>query len=530
MNKALIERTKNMLIAKYPRFSDDISNARFEYRNDLKYKTAATDGKDVFFDPDFLAKLDDDQRIFVAAHELMHKKFKHMFRLEDKNGVKRDIDLFNEACDAVINANLERDGFTIMEGFVNRPEAIEYTVEEFYEILLQEQNDNKNKQQDQNNQQDGSGEGQGQSNSQGGGGQNESDPNQQNQPNDPNNSNGQDSEESERSQHGDDHSMWEEIFKEMKERKSKQNKSKAKKKEKGEDKKENKSEGNASEGKSDSTDKKDPKNEGSASERDKNTDYQIDEDGIIEVTNCNEKEEFIRNRVYKVERAKTMIKGIVDKRLKESEGTIDVSGLGDAEKAVDWRLLVRREVDSAVDIWSQRKGIAENNYAYRLEEYDNPEKGKAEVMVDISGSVDIPMIKGMLRQLKPLLKEAELSVGCFNLKFWGLKPIKSEKDIDNFSIPREWRDWSNSQSWDLAVRSFSKSRETTKFVFTDGCNWNGDMPADDLKHENVLWLVYDNEDFDPCCGKVIMVDPEKLLKTEISRTNRMSNAIQESEM
>lgn len=41
-------------------------------------------------------------------------------------------------CAAIINANLERDGFTIKEGYVNMPEALDYSAEEFYQKLLQE--------------------------------------------------------------------------------------------------------------------------------------------------------------------------------------------------------------------------------------------------------------------------------------------------------------------------------------------------------------------------------------------------------
>ena len=61
----------------------------------------------------------------------------------------RDLDVWNIATDAIINANLERDGFTIKEGYVNKPEALNYSAEEFYQILLRE----KQKQQEQQNQQ-----------------------------------------------------------------------------------------------------------------------------------------------------------------------------------------------------------------------------------------------------------------------------------------------------------------------------------------------------------------------------------------
>lgn len=68
-----------------------------------------------------------------------------MYRLSDKEGKLKDLEVWNIATDAIINANLERDGFTIKEGYVNRPEALNYSTEEFYEILLKESSNKKNK-------------------------------------------------------------------------------------------------------------------------------------------------------------------------------------------------------------------------------------------------------------------------------------------------------------------------------------------------------------------------------------------------
>ena len=36
------------------------------------------------------------------------------------------------------------------------------------------------------------------------------------------------------------------------------------------------------------------------------------------------------------------------------------------------------------------------------------------------------------------------------------------------------------------------------------------MPEKDLKDANVLWLVYQNEYFSPCCGKVIFIQPQSI--------------------
>ena len=82
----LLQNVKRLMIARYPRFAQEIANANLEYKTDLPYHTAATDGKNVYFDPDYLASLSEDDKLFIIAHELMHIKFQHMFRMLNKNG------------------------------------------------------------------------------------------------------------------------------------------------------------------------------------------------------------------------------------------------------------------------------------------------------------------------------------------------------------------------------------------------------------------------------------------------------------
>lgn len=48
------------------------------------------------------------------------------------------------------------------------------------------------------------------------------------------------------------------------------------------------------------------------------------------------------------------------------------------------------------------------------------------------------------------------------------------------------------------------------FSSTDGYPCLGTMPKEDLKSENVIWLVYGNRDFNPCCGKVINITEKQL--------------------
>ena len=159
-NTDLIYDAKRKMLAKYPRFGSEIAVANIEFKDNLKYHTAATDGKNIYVDPNYFASLSENDRLFTIAHEIMHIKFMHMYRLKDKSGVKRDPELWNIATDAIINANLERDGFTIKEGYVNMPEALDYSAEEFYQKLLQEKEKKEQEQKNNQNQNQEQGDGQ----------------------------------------------------------------------------------------------------------------------------------------------------------------------------------------------------------------------------------------------------------------------------------------------------------------------------------------------------------------------------------
>ncbi len=424
----LMLESKRLLIYKYPKFASELASANISFRRDLKYKTAATDGKDIYFDPEYFESLTEDDRLFLIAHELMHIKFNHVYRQEDKNGNKRDPDVWNEATDAIINANLQRDGFKIKEGYVNRPEALRYSAEAFYEKLLKEkQNQNNNK--DNNNEASG-------------------------------NKNGN-------NHIGDDHSLWEEAFEKRK--------------------------------------KGESSNQANDNFKEKQKYQEIDES-----------KEFEENRKERRKRAEEILKHKREELLKNKNNNmnsneINLGNVGDENNSIDWELLVRREIEKEEIVWSKRRSIKENNYAYRLEENDIEDEAQTEVMIDVSGSVSINMVRAFLRMLKPLLKSSKLKVGCFNEKFWGMVEIKSINDIDNFIIPEGARGHSKwTEDWDLAVRSFTKKREINKIVFTDGIPGPGVMPKEDLKNENIIWIVYGNKNFKPCCGKVILISKEQL--------------------
>ncbi len=73
---------------------------------DRRCATAMTDGKNIFFDIDFLSRLNQDEREFVLGHEIWHVIMMHFLRGEGK-----DHEVFNIATDLEVNQLLEADGF-----------------------------------------------------------------------------------------------------------------------------------------------------------------------------------------------------------------------------------------------------------------------------------------------------------------------------------------------------------------------------------------------------------------------------------
>lgn len=128
--KSDIEVLKRKMLVKYPFFGSVVTNVDYKESKDII--AAATDGKIIYYNPDFLNELNISEQIFIFAHEVCHIAFNHILRSENK-----DNDLWNIATDAVINQFLKRDGLTMVQGGVDIKEAINYDVETLYEKLLQ---------------------------------------------------------------------------------------------------------------------------------------------------------------------------------------------------------------------------------------------------------------------------------------------------------------------------------------------------------------------------------------------------------
>ena len=108
---------------------------------DSSCDTAYTDGSKICFSPKFMESLSDSELDFVLMHEVMHVALKHC-----KRGLKYNQELFNIACDIVVNSNiLNSKGMNLdaikVNGNVSMhqiegKEGYLFTAEEVYEKLL----------------------------------------------------------------------------------------------------------------------------------------------------------------------------------------------------------------------------------------------------------------------------------------------------------------------------------------------------------------------------------------------------------
>ena len=165
-----IAALKRKMLVKYPFFGSVVASV--DYKENKGIPTAGTDGKTIYYNPDFLESLSVEQQTFVFAHEVCHIAFNHILRSEGK-----DPQIWNTATDAVINAFLKRDGLKMIDGGVDIAEAINYDAEQLYEKLLEEkkqqqgnQSQQQNGQQGQNSQQQSGQQSSQQQQSQGGSG------------------------------------------------------------------------------------------------------------------------------------------------------------------------------------------------------------------------------------------------------------------------------------------------------------------------------------------------------------------------
>ena len=98
-----LAKAKTALILEHPFVGTIALNMPFEF--DENIKTAATNGKRIKFNPEFVDSLTDEEVKFLVAHECFHPMLEHNFRRGDRQHKK-----WNVAADYVINKLLTDEG------------------------------------------------------------------------------------------------------------------------------------------------------------------------------------------------------------------------------------------------------------------------------------------------------------------------------------------------------------------------------------------------------------------------------------
>lgn len=102
-----------------------------EIRVSDEVPTAGTDGRTVWFNPQFVERLDPPQLCGLVAHELLHAALQHGLRRRE-----RDALLWNIAADIVVNGMVRKDTtYPLPKGAVEDAALAHLSVEEVYEQL-----------------------------------------------------------------------------------------------------------------------------------------------------------------------------------------------------------------------------------------------------------------------------------------------------------------------------------------------------------------------------------------------------------
>ena len=502
-----VDSIKRRLLVKYPFFGSVVANSNFIAEPAVG--TAGTDGKTIYYNPNFIELITDEEQTFIFAHEICHIAFDHIFRSEGK-----DKDLWNIATDSVVNAFLKQDGLPIVEGVVDIPEAINYVAEEMYKKLLEEK-----KHQQQPNEQ---GNGQNQKGSQQQSGNNEQQSQLQQSSSSSESSQERDKQSQEQSCSGsvedsqkeekqqdvghDTHSMWDKaIEKKHQEEQSQSNTGQSY--DKDEDKQ------SLLDKLSKMFDKK-KEQQSQLQQLDENQNKEQEKkknEEIKKLTELGEKETFKQNKIARKKQLEELRKALASQS--HGYGSItnserrNITDIGTSEPLIDWRRLLKEAVKYDIDWSYQNAGIEDGVVTAYLEEMPRPE---TEIVLDTSGSIDETLLRNFLRECKNILQTSKVKVGCFDTQFYGFTEIKDVSDIDNLEFYG-----GGGTNFDAAVNAFTR-RVENKIIFTDG---DADMPSTPI---DAIWIVFGGIKINPVGGKVIHIDDEQLDKLYSYEMNKES--------
>jgi len=98
--------------------------------------TLATNGQQMFYNPEFITQLPTNLCSSAIAHEVMHAVMNHNTRRSGRNPRK-----WNVACDFAINPILKEAGLPLGEDWLHNPNWADMSAEEIYNLLPDDQDD-----------------------------------------------------------------------------------------------------------------------------------------------------------------------------------------------------------------------------------------------------------------------------------------------------------------------------------------------------------------------------------------------------
>jgi predicted metal-dependent peptidase len=125
-----VSKARRDLVLDQPFFG--VLSLKLELVESRRFKTLATDGKTLWFNPDYVSELSDHELKGVVAHEVLHCANGHTWRRES-----RDPKVWNDACDYAINQIVIDAGMLLPSGALLDPAYNGMSAEEVYDRLMQ---------------------------------------------------------------------------------------------------------------------------------------------------------------------------------------------------------------------------------------------------------------------------------------------------------------------------------------------------------------------------------------------------------
>ena len=138
--KKQIIQSRTRLLFEHPFYA--LMLMHLDFVSDTKIWTMSTNGRAIFFNPDYLKKLPTDELDFILCHQVMHILFEDICRDNELSG-----HTYHHACDIVINSIIKQsknndiksislNGIgAVMHKAPNGKEGYNYTAEEVYQML-----------------------------------------------------------------------------------------------------------------------------------------------------------------------------------------------------------------------------------------------------------------------------------------------------------------------------------------------------------------------------------------------------------